>query len=79
MNVIYDRIDEDFLTVEEARDIIFEIDKMTKEVDWTDYSSLDLQDCCDRLNSENVFDCGTCYYIVDKDITKAELNKIVYG
>lgn len=79
MNVIYNRIGEEFITVEEARDILFEIDRSTKEVDWADYSQLDLDDCCERLNSENVYDCGTCYYIVDENITKADLNKVIYG
>ncbi len=79
MKVIYNRISEEFLTVEESRDIIFEIDRSQKDVEWSDYSSLDIDDLCDRLNQENIYDCGTCYYIVDDNISKRDLLKVIYG
>lgn len=79
MKVIYNRISEEFLTVEESRDIIFEIDRSQKDVEWSDYSSLDIDDLCDRLNQENIYDCGTCYYIVDDNISKRDLLKVIHG
>lgn len=79
MKMIYNRIAEEFLSVEEAQDIIYEIDKATKDVDFSNYSSMDLEDCCDRLNHEDIYGCGTNYYIVEDDISKSELLKIIYG
>lgn len=79
MKVIYNRVSEEFLTVEESRDIIFEIDRSQKDVEWSDYSSLDIDDLCDRLNHEDIYGCGTCYYVVDEDISRADLLKVIYG
>ncbi len=78
MKVIYNRIDEEFIKLEEARNIIYEIDRIN-EVDWSDYSEMDIEDACDRLNQENIYDCGTCYYIVEDDISKEELLKVIHG
>lgn len=78
MKVIYNRISEEFITLQEARDIIYEIDRI-KNADWSNYSQMDLNDACDRLNAEDVYDCGTCYYIVEDNISKSELLKLVHG
>lgn len=78
MKVIYNRINEEFIKLEEARDIIYEIDRIN-DVDWSDYSDMDIEDACDRLNQENIYHCNTCYYIVENDISKEELLKIIYG
>lgn len=78
MKVIYNRIAEEFIKLEEARDIIYEIDRIN-EVDWSDYSEMDIEGACDRLNQENIYDCGTCYYIVENDISKEELLKVIHG
>ena len=79
MRVIYSRIEEEFITVEEARDILFQIDKTTKEVDWSNYAELDIEDACEKLNQEDMFGCGTSYYVVEEGITKADLLKVIHG
>lgn len=78
MKVIYNKIDEEFITLKEAQDIIYNID-INNGVNWSDYATMDIDDACDRLNKENIYDCGTCYYIVDDDISKADLLKVVHG
>lgn len=78
MKVIYNRIDEEFITLNEAKDIIYEIDRING-ANWEEYSKMDLEDACDRLNKENVYDCGTCYYIVDDNISKADLLKVIHS
>lgn len=78
MKVIYNRIDEDFIKLEEARDIIYEIDRI-KDTDWSDYSEMDIEEACERLNQENIYDCGTCYYIVEDDISTADLLNVIHG
>lgn len=78
MKVIYNKIDEEFITLKEAQDIIYNID-INNGVNWSDYAKMDIEDACDRLNKENIYDCGTCYYIVDEDISKADLLKVIHG
>lgn len=84
MKVIYNRIAEEFLTCKEAKIILFEIERIDGEridedVDYSDYSQMDLNDLCDRLNEQDVYGCGTVYYIVDEDISNSDLRKLING
>lgn len=81
MKVIYNRIAEEFLTRREARIILFEIERIYKDedVDYSDYSQMDLNDLCNRLNEQDVYGCGTVYYIVDEDISNSDLHKLING
>ena len=79
MKKIYDNIEKEFYTLAECRDFIYKIRRATNtNISWEIFSSLTLEECCDILNQENIFDCGTCYYIVDEDITRKELLKVMY-
>lgn len=79
MKKIYGRIEEEFYTLEECQDFIYEIRRATNtNISQEIFSSLTLEECCDILNQENIFDCGTCYYVVDEDITRKELLKAMY-
>lgn len=79
MKVIYNRIDEDFMTLNEANDVLFEIDRINADgeiVELENHYDDDIESVCEKLNNEDVYGCGTCYYVVKDDITSAELRKV---
>lgn len=79
MKVIYNRIDEDFMTLNEANDVLFEIDRINADgeiVELENHYDDDIESVCEKLNNEDVYGCGTCYYVVEDDITSAELRKV---
>lgn len=79
MKVIYNRINEEFLTLKEAQDMLYEIAKTYSDLDQGYYSSMDIDECCERLNDENIYDCGKSFYVVEDDISKSDLQEVIYG
>ena len=60
--LIYCKIENEYYTVEEARDILFEIRKDNNpDVTWSEFATLSLDECCEELNHEDVFGSGTSY------------------
>lgn len=80
MQKIYSRIEEEFYTLKECQDFIFEIkNNGENKIEWSEVANLDLDECCEILNHEDVFGCGTCYYVVDENINHSELLKLMYN
>lgn len=65
MEKIYDNFERDYLTLEQAREILFEIARTTKDANWNDFAKLDIDDVCEQLDNEDLFVCGQRYLVVD--------------
>jgi len=71
MEVIYNKIDGDTLTLKEGNDVLFEIRNAISHTQ-VEYIQ-DLNNLCDELNKENIYDCGTCFYVIDEQATHLEI------
>lgn len=62
--LIYCKIENEHYTVEEARDFLYEIKRVSNpDIQWSEFATLSLDECCEQLNQEDVFGCGSSYEI----------------
>ena len=69
---IYNRISEDFYEVEQAKEY-YKNDLIKYGITDREIKNCDDEELVEMLNELDVYGCGTFFYLVDEEITMAEL------
>lgn len=76
MNCVYNRISEDIEEIEEAKNSYREV--LTKYgITDNEINNCDDSELVEMLNELDLYGCGTCFYLVDENITYSELLKVI--
>ena len=75
---MYDRISEDIIPIIKARQY-YEKDLIRYGFTKSEIENSSGIDFVEMLNEINIYDCGTCFYLVREDISPSELHEVVYG
>lgn len=78
MKVIYNRIDEEMKSIEDAKDY-YRNDLIKNGITVNEIRNCSDDDLVDMLNETDMYCCGTCFYLVDENITYAELLKVIHS
>jgi hypothetical protein len=77
MRIIYNRIDEDRMSLKEGNDLLFEIRNAIEPTD-VEYID-DIDELCEELNKENIYDCGTSFYVIEDTDSRTDILVKIYG
>lgn len=75
---IYNRISEDIIPIVKARQY-YEEDLIRYGITKSKIKNSSDVEFVEMLNKINIYDCGTCFYLVREDISPSELHKVIYG
>lgn len=75
---IYNRISEDIIPIVKARQY-YEEDLIRYGITKSKIKISSDVDFVEMLNEIDIYDCGTCFYLVREDISPSELHKVIYG